>query len=68
MNGSSCRWRKSTRSNNGGNCVEVAAGGHVLNGVLVRDTTDRDGGALVASSREWAAFLAGARAGRYDLP
>ena len=47
-------WRKSTKSSNGGQaCVEVASGG----AVLVRDTTDRDGGTLSFSAGAWTAFL-----------
>jgi hypothetical protein len=47
-------WRKSTYSNaQGGSCVEVASG----DGVMVRDTTDRDGGTLAFSAEAWSAFL-----------
>jgi hypothetical protein len=50
------RWRKSTRSSgNGGACVEV---GHAARAVLVRDTTDRDGGTLTFTAETWAAFTA----------
>lgn len=46
-------WRKSTYSNaNGGQCVEVASNGEVL----VRDTTDRDGGTLSVTAEAWRAF------------
>jgi hypothetical protein len=51
------RWRKSTRSSgNGGACVEV---GHVPGVVLVRDTTDRDGGTLEFNPEVWRKFTAG---------
>jgi Domain of unknown function (DUF397) len=47
-------WRKSTYSDgNGGSCVETASGDGV---VLVRDTTDRDGGVLTISRSAWNAF------------
>lgn len=47
-------WRKSSYSNaNGGSCVEVAADGVIL----VRDTTNRDGGTLGFSAEAWQAFL-----------
>jgi hypothetical protein len=47
-------WRKSTYSaGNGGDCVEVASDGLVL----VRDTTNRDGGALAFSVASWEQFL-----------
>jgi hypothetical protein len=49
-------WRKSSYSGaNGGNCVEVADDARV---VLVRDTTDRDGGTLAFSAAAWAEFTA----------
>jgi hypothetical protein len=47
-------WRKSTYSgSDGGNCVEVASAG----AVMVRDTTNRDGGELAFSAAAWATFL-----------
>jgi hypothetical protein len=47
-------WRKSTYSaGNGGECVEVASDGLVL----VRDTTDRDGGTLTFGTAAWELFL-----------
>jgi hypothetical protein len=50
-------WRKSTYSGgNGGDCVETASGDGV---VLVRDTTDRDGGTLAFPAEVWRAFAAG---------
>ena len=46
--------RKSTYSDgNGGQCVE-AAGGH--GSLLVRDTTDRDGGTLTLNAEAWQRF------------
>ncbi len=46
-------WRKSSYSgSNGGACVEV--GKDVV--VLVRDTTDRDGGTLTFSPEAWLTF------------
>ena len=59
-------WHKSTRSGgNGGDCVEVA--GNLPGIVAVRDTKDPDGGTLIFTHAEWAAFLAGVRAGEFDL-
>jgi Domain of unknown function (DUF397) len=47
-------WRKSTYSDaNGGSCVEVASD----NGVMVRDTTDRDGATVEFAAGAWAAFV-----------
>jgi hypothetical protein len=60
------KWRKSTRSSGGGNCVEVAlADGLPLVGV--RDTKNRDGGTLAFSSDDWHDFIAGVRAGKFNL-
>ncbi|RZU50132.1 uncharacterized protein DUF397 [Krasilnikovia cinnamomea] len=59
------RWHKSTRSGANGNCVEVAEN---LPGIVaVRDTKDRDGGTLVFTDAEWAAFIGGVKAGEFDL-
>ncbi|WP_433532651.1 DUF397 domain-containing protein [Micromonospora sp. CA-263727] len=49
------KWRKSSRSGNQGNCVEVAdalPGG----GVGVRDSKDPNGPVLTFSPSSWAAF------------
>ncbi|NJP34113.1 DUF397 domain-containing protein [Micromonospora sp. HSS6-12] len=37
------KWKKSTRSNGGGDCVEVAAPPHA---VMIRDSKDRQGPVL----------------------
>ena len=60
-------WHKASRSNgtNGG-CVEIAAN---LPGVIaVRDSKRPEGGAHVVGRPAFAAFLADAKSGRYDLP
>jgi hypothetical protein len=63
-------WRKSTRSDSG-NCVEVAFDERPTSlhnpHVLVRDSKDPYGPVLVFTAQEWAAFLAGARDGEFDL-
>jgi hypothetical protein len=47
-------WRKSTYSTgSGGECVEVANDGIVM----VRDTTNRDGGTLGFGAAVWERFL-----------
>jgi hypothetical protein len=52
------QWRKSSYSNGGSAaCVEVAS----TDGVLVRDTTDRDGGTLTFSAEAWERFTASLR-------
>jgi hypothetical protein len=57
-------WRKSTRSNGSGDCVEVAP----LNdgGVGVRDSKDQTGPVLRFTSSEFKAFIEGAKAGEFD--
>jgi hypothetical protein len=46
-------WRKSTYSSaNGADCVEVASD----EAVMVRDTTDREGGTLAFNAKAWQAF------------
>jgi hypothetical protein len=52
-------WRKSTYSDGtGGNCVETASSDSA---VLVRDTTNRDGGTLAFTATAWQAFTRGLR-------
>ncbi|MFJ9963174.1 DUF397 domain-containing protein [Streptomyces avermitilis] len=57
-------WIKSRHSNAEGNCVEVAALGG--GGIAVRNSRDPEGPALVYTSAEVAAFLAGAKDGEFD--
>ena len=59
-------WRKASSSNgtNGG-CVEIAA--NIPGVIAVRDSKRPEGGAHVVDRAAFAAFLADARAGRYDL-
>ncbi|WP_345718773.1 DUF397 domain-containing protein [Kineosporia mesophila] len=45
-------------------CVEVGADGR---GVLVRQSKDRSAGHLSFTDREWRAFVAGVKAGEFDL-
>jgi Domain of unknown function (DUF397) len=46
-------WRKSSYSGaNGGQCVEVASADEIM----VRDTTDRDGGTLAFTADAWQRF------------
>jgi len=54
-------WRKSTRSNGGGDCVEVAT---VPGLVGVRDSKDTAGPVLAFGSDAWTAFVGGVQARR----
>ncbi|MDM4719591.1 DUF397 domain-containing protein [Micromonospora sp. WMMA1363] len=55
------RWRKSSRSNNGGECVEVTDN---LPGIVgLRDSKDPTGPVLAFAPDAWAAFVAGVRGG-----
>jgi hypothetical protein len=58
MEGTAMNWRKSRYSTNGGNCVETACD---AGAILVRDTTDRDGGTLAFGAAAWERFTAGLR-------
>ena len=57
-------WRKARRSQHNGGCVEVANLDEV---VAVRDSKRPEGGAHVVGRAEFAAFLADAKTGRFDL-
>jgi hypothetical protein len=62
------RWRKSSFSNGasgGEGCVEVALLGR--DAVALRDTKDRGLPVHRYAGTEWRAFLAGVRAGQFDL-
>ncbi|MFF7634474.1 DUF397 domain-containing protein [Kitasatospora sp. NPDC008050] len=60
---SGARWRKSTHSNGGGGCIEVADG---FSDVMpVRDSKDPDGPALVLPAEAWSAFVTGVKAGQF---
>jgi hypothetical protein len=54
-------WRKSTRSNGSGDCVEVADLGGVVG---VRDSKDHDGPVLVFAPVPWSNFLSCLNDGR----
>lgn len=57
-------WKKSTRSNGSGDCVEVA---NLPSGQrLVRDSKNPDGAILTFTASEWRAFIEGVKHGEFD--
>lgn len=60
---SGAAWRKSTKTQQSGQCVEVARIGDVI---AVRDSKDPDGPVLVFTRGEFAAFLDGATKGEFN--
>jgi hypothetical protein len=65
MDMSGAKWRKSTYSQQGGACVEVAD--DFAGVVPVRDSKDPEGGALVIPAASWSAFVAGVQAGDFGI-
>lgn len=59
-------WRKSTRSQSNGQCVEVAA--NLAEVVAVRDSKDPSGPVLTFTPQQWQLFLNDVKAGDFDLP
>ncbi|WP_414506113.1 DUF397 domain-containing protein [Streptomyces sp. NEAU-L66] len=55
------RWFKSSYSDNGGNCIEVAA--DIPGVVPVRDSKDPHGPSLVFEPAEWSSFVAAVKGG-----
>jgi hypothetical protein len=61
-------WRTSSRSNDQGLCVEVAANVVAVHGVVgVRDSKDPAGPTLAVSPPGWTAFVGAIRAGRFRV-
>ncbi|MCX4864362.1 DUF397 domain-containing protein [Streptomyces sp. NBC_00257] len=66
MTTESPRWFKSSFSENGGQCIEVAANLVGSLGVVpVRDSKNVSGPVLSASAASFAAFVAGVKAGEF---
>ncbi|WP_177226707.1 DUF397 domain-containing protein [Saccharopolyspora shandongensis] len=57
-------WRKSSRSDEKRDCVEV---GFAPGIVGVRDTKDREGGTLAFNRSAWRAFTGGLHSGAFDV-
>ncbi|MBL1112532.1 DUF397 domain-containing protein [Streptomyces sp. 110] len=66
MTTESPRWFKSSYSNNGGACIEVAANLVASRGVVpVRDSKDPHGPALMFESTAWSSFVSAVRHGEF---
>ncbi|WP_405742253.1 DUF397 domain-containing protein [Streptomyces sp. NBC_01525] len=66
MTTESPRWFKSSYSNNGGQCIEVAANLVASRGVVpVRDSKDPQGPALSVPATAFASFVAGVKADEF---
>jgi hypothetical protein len=57
-------WVKSSHSDPDNACVEVA---QLPNAVGVRDSKDQDGPVLAFGPDAWRGFVAGVKAGQFDL-
>ncbi|MFD8380310.1 DUF397 domain-containing protein [Streptomyces sp. NPDC059679] len=66
MTTESPRWFKSSYSDNGGQCVEVAANLVASRGVVpVRDSKEPHGPALTFESSAWSSFVAAVKGGEF---
>ncbi|MEU8875717.1 DUF397 domain-containing protein [Streptomyces javensis] len=66
MTTESPRWFKSSYSNNGGACIEVAANLVASRGVVpVRDSKDPHGPALTFEPTAWSSFVSAVRRGEF---
>ncbi|MFG3525562.1 DUF397 domain-containing protein [Streptomyces sp. NPDC047917] len=60
------RWFKSSYSNNGGQCIEVAANLVAPHGIVpVRDSKNPGGPVLTVPAASFASFVAGVKAGEF---
>ncbi|MFH8885287.1 DUF397 domain-containing protein [Streptomyces californicus] len=67
MTTKSPRWFKSSYSNNGGDCVEVAANLVAARGIVpVRDSKVVGGPVVTVPASAFAAFVAGVQGGTFD--
>lgn len=58
------RWRKSSHSETGSECVELGTTPHWT---AIRDSKNPDGGALMFTGTTWAGFRAIVKAGTVDM-
>ncbi|MFB7473805.1 DUF397 domain-containing protein [Kitasatospora sp. NPDC056184] len=61
----SARWRKSTYSGQGGECMEITADFPGI--VPVRDSKDPQGPALVFLTSAWRSFVTAVQAGEFGI-
>ncbi len=67
MTTESPRWFKSSYSDNGGTCVEIAANLVASRGVVpVRDSKDPHGPALVFPAGDWSFFVSAVKGGEFS--
>ncbi|MFJ8776873.1 DUF397 domain-containing protein [Streptomyces microflavus] len=67
MTTESPRWFKSSYSNNGGNCIEVAANLAATRGIVpVRDSKVAGGPVVDVRTAAFSAFVAGVQDGTFD--
>ncbi|MGW1276205.1 DUF397 domain-containing protein [Streptomyces tsukubensis] len=67
MTTASPRWFTSSYSDNGGNCVEVAANLAITDGIIpVRDSKNPTGPALALPAKAFSTFVAGIKSGELD--
>ncbi|MEU3318934.1 DUF397 domain-containing protein [Streptomyces sp. NPDC006785] len=63
----SLRWFTSSYSDNGGNCIEVAANLAATRGIVpVRDSKVVDGPVVTVPATAFSAFVAGVQGGTFD--
>lgn len=67
MEDSGLTWRKTGKSGNGGECVEVAFNSGGRSTGMVRDSKSPERGHLTMSTETFAAFLANVKRGELDL-
>ncbi|KUL53769.1 toxin-antitoxin system, toxin component [Streptomyces violaceusniger] len=66
MTTESPRWFASSYSNNGGQCIEIAANLVASRGVVpVRDSKDPHGPALMFEPTAWSSFVSAVRRGEF---
>ncbi|MFM9698990.1 DUF397 domain-containing protein [Streptomyces europaeiscabiei] len=67
MTTESPRWFKASYSNNGGQCIEVAANLVATRGVVpIRDSKNPNGPVLDVPANAFSSFVTGVKAGEFD--